>query len=439
LDVTPSAETEALFQFVRSATSASPGLASLESGTQPGVVADSADGPPWIVVLPFKLQPSDDESAWFTEGIIDGIIHVLSGIENMSVIGRGTSLAYATRQVDPRTIGRELSVRYVLSGSVRRANNRLRIHTELADATSGKVLRSDLYPGTITELFDIQDQIACEVASAVVPTVRAHELARAMRKRPDSRTGYDLLLQGIHFLYALHRSTYDQARELLVRAMAQDPGFAPPYSYAATWHMLRIGQGWSTNINSDATEAARYADAAIERDRNDAVALAIHGQMLSFTQRDYDAAIHFLDRAIAAGPSSHMAWTLSSTTAGWIGDGERAVEHAKRALRLSPLDPFAFFAEHMLSQGYYISGDYEKAVTWARSAASHNGLLTSNLRTFAAALVALGDIAGAQEVARRVLAVEPTFRLRTFAARSPMKREILEVHIPRLRQAGLPD
>ena len=134
-----------------------------------------------------------------------------------------------------------------------------------------------------------------------------------------------------------------------------------------------------------------------------------------------------------------MAWSLSSTTAGWIGNGERAVEHAKRALQLSPLDPFAFFAEHMLSQGYYISGDYEQAVIWGRRAAARNGRLTSNLRTLAAALVAVGDTAGAQEVARRVLEIEPSFTLRNFATRSPIKPDILKFHLPRLRAAGLPD
>jgi tetratricopeptide (TPR) repeat protein len=161
--------------------------------------------------------------------------------------------------------------------------------------------------------------------------------------------------------------------------------------------------------------------------------------MLSFTQRDYDNALLFLDRAIAASPSCHMAWTLSSTTAGWIGDGKRAVEHATRAMQLSPLDPFAFFTEHMLSQGHYVSGDYEQAIAWGRRAASKNGMLASNLRTLAAALVAHGDIEAARAIARRILATDPNFGLKKFAARSAMSPRILDFHIPRLRAAGLPD
>jgi tetratricopeptide (TPR) repeat protein len=240
-------------------------------------------------------------------------------------------------------------------------------------------------------------------------------------------------------LYQLRLETFDRARGLLQQAMASDPSYAPAYSHAATWHMFRIGQGWTTDIVADADEAARCAASALDRDPNDAVALAIHGQMLSFTRRDYDWALQFLDRAIAVSPSCHMAWTLSSTTAGWMGDGERAVAHASRAMQLSPLDPFAFFTEHMLAQGHYVKGDFEQAIAWGRRAASHNSMLTSNLRTLAAALVAHGDIDAAHDVARRVLVLDPDFRLKTFAARSAMSQRVLEIHIPRLRAAGLPD
>jgi adenylate cyclase len=397
------------------------------------------DDRPSIAVLPFRVQSAGADDAWFAEGVIEGVIHVLSGIENLFVIGHGSSRAYAGRDVDPRAIGRDLGVRYVLSGSVRRLDNRLRIATELVDASSGGVIRSDRHDGAVTDLFDMQDLIARHVVSAIAPAVHDRELARALRKHPDSMTGYDLLLQALDLMYRLKREDFDRARGLLQQAMASDPGYASAYSHAATWHTFRIGQGWSTSFEEDAREAARCAIAAVERDRNDAVGLAIHGQVLSFTRRDYDGAMYFLDRAITVGPSCQLAWTLSSTTAGWIGDGKRAVEHAQRALQLSPLDPFAFFTEHMLSQGHYICGDYEQAVVWGRRATARNGRLTSNLRTLAASLVAIGDLDGAREIARRVLDIEPGFSLRKFAARTPIKPEILEFHIPRLRAAGLPD
>jgi adenylate cyclase len=397
------------------------------------------DDRPSLIVLPFRLEPSNAKDVWFSEGIIEGIIHILSGIENLFVISRGTSLAYAGMAVDPRSVGRQLGVRYALSGVVQRTKHRLRVFTELDDASTGTLVRSDRRDGALGDVFEMQDRIASDVVSAIAPAVRGRELARAMRKHPDSLTAYDLLLRALDLLYRLRPETFDRARGLLQQAMAHDPGYAPAYSHAATWHMFRIGQGWSTNIGIDAEEARRCADSALDRDPNDAVALAIHGQMSSFTQRDYGTALQYLDRAIAASPSCHMAWTLSSATAGWVGDGTRAVGHATRAMQLSPFDPFGFFTEHMLSQGHYISGDYEQAIAWGQRAASHNPMLTSNLRTLAAALVANGDTEAAQDIGRRILTLDPNFGLKAFAARSAMSTKILDSHVPRLRAAGLPD
>ena len=394
---------------------------------------------PSIAVLPFSLRAAGEDDTWFADGVIEGIIHVLSGIENLFVIGRGTCLAYADGDVDPRAVGRDLGVRYVLTGSVSRSASWLRIQTELIDATTGNIISSKRHDGAVADLFDMQDDIALDVVAAIAPAVRDHELARALRKHPDSMTSYDLVLQALDLMYRLEEELFHRARGLFQQAIAHDPAYAPAYSHSATWHSFRIGQGWSPDIQADAAEAARCALAAIERDRNDAVALAIYGQILSFTRRDYQGARYFLDHALSLGPSCHMAWSLSSTTAGWTGDGARAVEHARRALQLSPFDPFTFFTEHMLSQGYYVSGDYEQAVAWGRRAAMRNEMLTSNLRTLTASLVALGDMQEARETAQRVLAVEPGFRLERFAARSAFRREILEYHIPRLRAAGLPD
>jgi TolB-like protein len=277
-----------------------------------------------VAVLPFAVSNNSGAEAWFAEGIIEGIIHVLAGIQELLVISHGSAIAYAGREVDPRTVLHDLGVRYVLSGSVRRAGNQLRISAELAETTSGTVLRSDRYDSELTDLFDIQDQIATQVVSTLVPTIRKRELARAMRKHPDSVTAYDLVLQALDLLYRLDRHCFAQAFHLLQKAMTVDPEYAPAHSHAATWHMFRIGQGWSINPNEDIAEASRYAVAALERDRDEAVALAINGHMRSFNHRDFDSAVRFLDRAVLVGPSCHMAWTLKSATCGYLADGNAA-------------------------------------------------------------------------------------------------------------------
>ena len=397
------------------------------------------DDRPSIAVLPFRSYPADADGAYFAEGIIEGIIHVLSGIQALFVLSRSSTLSYAGLPQDPRKIGQDLGVQYVLQGSVHRVGTRLRVAAELCDTTAGAVVRTVHHDGIATDIFELQDRMAAQVVADIAPAVQERELKRAMRKHPSSMTAYELVLQAIDLQYRLDRTSFPRARGLLQQAMALDPGYGPAYSHAATWHMFSIGQGWSQDLHADVAEAARCASAAIERDGKDATALAIHGHMLSFTCRDRLGAMVFLDRAIAAGPSCAMAWALGSATLGYLGEGAKAVERAQRALQLSPLDPFAFFSEHMLSQAYYVSGDYENAVLWGRRSLARNRLLTSNLRTLAASLVAQGEIEEARRMADRVLEIQPDFRLSRFAARTPFRPEILAQHLPRLRTAGLPD
>jgi adenylate cyclase len=405
----------------------------------PSLPQRADDTRPSIAVMPFRQFLGGETDDYFAEGIIESIVHSLSGLDSLFVIARASTMAYAGRQADAQAIGRELGVRYVLNGSVHQAGPRLRILTELADAETGQVIRADRHDGLLADLFDIQDRISAAVVREIAPTVRRRELQRAMRKHPDSLTAYDLVLQALDLTYAFERASFDRARGLLQQAIALDPHYAPAWSHASFWHMFRIGQGWTLDVAEDAIEAARCATAAIARDRKDATALAIQGHMLSFLQKDYETAAEVLDRAVRSGPSCAIAWAMSAATCGYVGDAARAVEHAERAIRLSPLDPMAFMFEHLLSQAHYIAGNTALAVEWGRKSAANNGLLTSNLRTLAASLVAEGDADGATRVARRLLAVDPQFRLGSFAARTPLPGAVLGPFIERLRLAGLPE
>lgn len=397
------------------------------------------DARPSIAVLPFRKDHTDPEEAYFADGIIEGIIHVLSGLDGLFVISRGSTLGYAGATVDARAVGRELGVRYVLYGGVRRSGDRLRIITELSDAESGAVIRSDRHDGQMAELFDLQDLISAQVVTTIAPEVRERELARALRKHPESMTAYDFVLQALDRFQRLDRESFSRTHGLLQQAIAADPGYATPYSYVALWHMCRIGQGWSPDPSADHAEAARMAAVAIERDRNDPLALAFQGHVLSYLFKDYSAAVQVFDHALVAGPNCAWAWSLSSATAGYLGDGPEAVRRAERGLRLSPFDPFVYWHEHLLSQAHYVNGAHEKAVAWGRQAFHHNAGFTSNIRTLTAALVALGRVDEACASAQRLLAIEPSFRLAAFAARTPLRGAIRDVFIERLRQAGLPD
>lgn len=433
LGMEPAEETQALVAAIKVGRLTSPGPVAL-----PRVEVPQPSLPPaTLVVLP--LAASSPDLAAFADGIQEGTIHVLSGIGDLFVIARGTAMRYGPGHVDPREIGRELGVDYVLSGRVSDAGSAVRVTTELVATSNGVVIRSDRHEVARADRFGLHDRIAELMVATLAPAVKEHDLARARRKPPAEQTAYDLMLQGVDLQYALSETTYDHAGALLEEAIRRDPGFAPAHAYLATWHNFRIGQGWSPDRAADARAAERHVAIALDLDRNNAVALAIQGQVCSFHQRNYRLARRYLDRALEVGPSCVVAWTLSSATHGWTGHGAEAVAHARRALALSPRDPFAFFAEHMLSQGHYMAGEYDAAITLGHRVEDANPRLTSNLRTLAAALVAAGDRDQAREVGARMLRLEPEFRLAPFEARTPLADSVRGTYVGRLRLAGLPD
>ena len=175
---------------------------------------------------------------------------------------------------------------------------------------------------------------------------------------------YDLVLRASDLMYRLNLDDFNAALPLLKRAIELDPNYAKAYAMAAKWHGLTFGQGWSHNPQEDAAETDRLASEAIARDSGDALALALCGHHKAFLFRDYERAIALFDRALAAGPNSALAWTLSSPTYSYIGDTAQAIVRAKRGLRLSPLDPDAFWYQTTLTLAHYAAGDYEHAVEY---------------------------------------------------------------------------
>jgi adenylate cyclase len=407
----------------------------------PRLVGDSVVGDeprPSIAVLPFRKHQPEAEEGYFADGIIDDIIRVLAGLKELFVVSRGSTLGYAGAVIDVRAIGRELGVRYVLYGSVRRSGNRLRIGTELSDTETGVVVRADQYDGDLSDLFELQDRISINVVKTIAPHVHERELMRAMRKHPSNMTAYDLVLQALDLLYRMDAESFTHARGLLQQAISHDPGYGPAYSYTAYWYVFRVGEIGSSDPNADAESGAQYAAAAIERDSNDALALAIYGHVQSFLLKDYARATIFLDRALAAAPSAAMAWTMSSATCGYIGDGPTAVQRAEQGVRLAPLDARMFWHEGILANAHYVNGDFEKAVAWARSAIGRNDSIRFTIRTLAASLAALGRIDEAAAAVQHLLRVQPDFRLGPYAERCPFQGVALENWIERLRAAGLP-
>jgi class 3 adenylate cyclase/TolB-like protein len=404
-------------------------------------VRAKTDKLPSIAVLPLQNVGGDPADDYFSDGIVEDITLSLAGLREIKVISRGSTLAYRGRQPDPREVARALGVRYVLMGSMRRSERLVRVAVELCDANTGVSLWGEREEVTHSELFDVQDRLVRRIVAGIAPNVRAAELRAAMRKRPENFTAYDHTLRGLHIINSLDVSTFLRAREFLNKAIDEDPNFAMPVAWAARWHSLYVGQGWSANPAQDAATAVELAIKAIELDGQNALALATYGHLKSYLFHDYDSALVYFDRALAACPNHSLAWLLSSGTLSYVGHSEQAIKHAEHALQLSPLDRSLFYYYTFLNLAHYGNGTYEQAVKWGRMSKSENPFYTANHKILAAALVGLGRIEEAREVGVQLMRLEPDFRIAVWGrTRLPFRdREISERYMQHLRTAGLPD
>jgi adenylate cyclase len=396
---------------------------------------------PSIAVLPLENVGGDPSDDYFSDGIVEDITLSLAGLHELVVISRGSTLAFRGRQPDPREVARVFGVRYVLMGSLRRSERLVRVSVELCDANTGASLwgeKADIPPG---ELFDVQDRIVGRIVAGIAPNVHAAELRAAMRKKPENFTAYDHTLRALHIINSLDKNTFLQAREYLNSAMQEDANFAMPVAWAARWHSIYVGQGWSSDPAGDSAKAAELATRAIDLDRDNALALATHGHLRSYLFHDYDSALVYFHRALASCPNHALAWILSSATLSYVGRSEQAIRHAEQALRLSPFDQSLFYYYMFLNLAHYSHGNYEEAVKWGRMSTNENPFYTANYRPLMAALSALGRLAEAREVGAAMMKLEPDFRVSVWGrTRQPFRdREVGEKYMEHLRNAGLPN
>ena len=396
---------------------------------------------PSIAVLPLQNLSGDPDDDYFADGIVEDIVVSLANLRELLVISRSSTLAFRGHQGGPRAVGNLLGVRYVLEGSLRRSATVVRVSIQLCDTETGASLWGARLEVPLGDLFEVQDHIVRHIVAGIAPNVRAAELERALRIRPTSLTAYDHTLRALSLINSLDRQTFRRARDHLDIAMTAHPGFAMPVAWAARWHSIWFGQGWSDNPREDADRAVALATRAIDLDRRNALALATYGHLRSFLFHDYDSALVYFDRALSAGPSSSLAWILSSATLGYVGRGDDAVRHAEHALRLSPRDRGLFVYYNFLSMAHYGNGNYEEAVRWGRLSAAENPTFTSNLRILVTSLAALDRLDEARDVASTLLKLEPDFRLSVYErTRQPFRQPEIKIRLmEHLRRAGLPE
>ncbi len=273
-------------------------------GLQGPEPAEAAEGIAGIAVLPFQNMSGDPEQEYFADGMAEEITTALSRVRSLLVIARQSSFTFKGRVTDVRQVGRELGVRYVLEGSVRKAGRRLRITAELADATDGAQLWADRFDGQIEDVFDLQDRVTVSVVGAIEPRIRAVEIRRAQRKPPESLQAYDLLLRAQPLAYRMQEADNAEARRLLRRAVDIDPGYAPAFAQLAACHWFDISQGWTQDIVLATTEIKKLAQLALETGRDDPEVLASISHRIALPGGDLDGGIALAEQALALNPNS---------------------------------------------------------------------------------------------------------------------------------------
>jgi len=395
---------------------------------------------PSIAVLPF-VEVDSPEGSYFGDGMVEDIVNALAAMPELFVISRtSTHSLRACAEGDLGRIRESLGVRYVLSGTVRRAQHRIVITARLTDTESLRVLWSDRVDGHFDDIFDFQESISRQIVGVIAPHVREAELKRIARKRPENLNAYDCFLRGLDLVYRLKPEQFNGAKAMFARAIELDPNYAVPYAYSALWHAIRIGQGWSEDPEADRNAARYFAEAGVNCNERDAVCQSVRGHVAAIQDKDFKLAIESFKTAIDVSPNSAMAWTRSSPTYSYLGDWKDGRLRAERGLRLAPLDKHLFYTYTVLGLASYTGEEYEEAIEWGRKALVENPYFTANLRFLSASLVAAGRNDEARQVAGQLLQVEPGFRVDKFCAnyayKEPERRKLLAAH---LKAAGLPE
>src|SRR2546430_3893194 len=397
---------------------------------------------PSIAVLPFTNLSSDPEQEYFADGIVDDIITALSHFKALFVIARNSSFTYKGRAVDVKQVGRELGVRYVLEGSVRKAANRVRITGQLVDTATGAHLWADRFDGGLGDIFDLQDQVTESVVGAIAPAVEKAEIERARRKPTESLDAYAIYLRGLARLYQpANRQANDEALRLFNSAIELDPDFASAYGRAASCYVIAKMNGWISGAANEIAEVTRLAQRAVELGKDDAIALAASGYALAHIVRDLGVGAALIDRALVLNSNLAVAWSYGGWVKNFLGEPEAAIERFARAMRLSPPDPWAPGMRAGTAHAHFFLGRYDQAASWAAMALQDRPDFQPGLRMAAASNAMAGQPEQAHKAMARLRQLNPALRVSTLKdVLGPYRRtEDLSRLEEGLRKAGLPE
>ncbi len=390
---------------------------------------------PSIAVLPFQNMSGDPEQEYFADGMVEDIITALSRFKSLFVIARNSSFTYKGKAVDIKQVGRDLGVRYVLEGSVRKSGSRVRITGQLIEAATDRHLWADKFDGALQDVFDLQDQVTGSVVGLIAPKLEQAEIERARQKPTENLDSYDFFLRG---LALTNKGAFAEARAFFIKAYEQDPEYGPAYAMAATTFMFEQGVRGVPLTAENRAEAIRLANLASRVASDDAFTLARAGHVLTYLGREYDRGASMVEQAVALNPNLAIAWYSRGWVTMMCGEAEQSIESFDRMIRLSPLDPLRVSAWNGSSFAFFVLGRYEDGCVSATKSIQ----VVANAHTLGAYIVnavPAGRATEARHAAARLLRSRPDFRAthaeEAFPTRSSELRNRI---IAALREAGLP-
>jgi TolB-like protein len=392
---------------------------------------------PSIAVLPFQNMSGDPEQEYFADGMVEEIITALSRVRWFFVIARNSTFTYKGRAVDVKQVGRELGVRYVLEGSVRKSGNRIRVTAQLVEAETGNHVWAERYDRDLADIFAVQDEITERVVAAIEPELYAAEHVRSQSKPPDSLDAWECVIRALSLIGQGTRDENAEAEALCRRAIAIAPGYGRAHSLLA-WALLR-STTWTTELPAVVAEVGLETQAALALDDRDPWAHVTQGMLFRRLHR-FGEAVRSYRRALELNPNFALAHALLGVPLSYQGAHQEAVDSAEHALRLSPSDrSVATYASLATVAIHFSAGRYPQCVTWARNLIEKSpGHLVGHFY-LTAALVMAGDLPGAAEACRTLFRLRPEFSLAWMDEHQPRPEDQTERLREALRKAGVPE
>jgi len=397
---------------------------------------------PSIAVLPFTNMSGDPEQEYFSDGMTEDIISGLARIHWLFVIARNSTFTFKGKAVDVKQVGRQLGVRYVLEGSVRKAGERVRITSQLIDAATGAHIWTDRFDGTLSDIFDLQDRVTASVVGAIGSKLRKVEIERARAKPTESIGAYDLFLRALALHNFLTAEGNKEALRLLDRAIAIDPEYASAHGLAAYCHLRQLQRGWGTSSEPDIERGVRSARLAAEMGQDDPEALWMAGLVLAMLAGESEGGLGLIERSTILNPNSAGAWMAKGMARAYRGDSTVAIEHLEHAVRLSPLDPLAYLFWYGISFAHFADTRYTEASGWIDRAVGAAPNYMPGMRLKAALCGLLGQAEDGRKWVSRLVEINPDTTLktlRTHLSHSIQKAKCLDAMIEGLSKAGLPE